>query len=119
MCGYCLHSNSQPFVNEVNGEQYWVSGTTQAYYGSLFIFMAAVFDLFDGMVARWLGVQSPIGKDLDSLADVVSFGVAPSMIIFKMLWAAYMAKPHAMDVSMIAGSCIFIGLFWSPAFGTF
>lgn len=94
--------NSQPFVNEVNGEQYWVSGTTQAYYGSLFIFMAAVFDLFDGMVARWLGVHSPIGKDLDSLADVVSFGVAPSMIIFKMLWAAYMAKPHAMDVSMIA-----------------
>ncbi len=93
--------NSQPFVNEINGEQYWVSGTSQAYYGSLFIFIAAVCDLFDGMVARWLGVQSAIGKDLDSLADIVSFGVAPSMILFKMLWAAYMAKPHAIDVSMI------------------
>lgn len=94
--------NSQPFVNELNGEQYWVSGTTQAYYGSVFIFIAAIFDLFDGMVARWLGVHSPIGKDLDSLADVVSFGVAPSMILFKMLWVAYMAKPQAIDVSMIA-----------------
>ncbi|HMT36308.1 MAG: CDP-alcohol phosphatidyltransferase family protein [Bacteroidetes bacterium] len=100
--------NSQPFVNEINGEQYWVSGTSQAYYGSLFIFIAAIFDLFDGMVARWLGVHSPIGKDLDSLADVVSFGVAPSMILFKMIWAAYMAKPHAIDVSMIAVAPAFL-----------
>ncbi|MCC7029686.1 MAG: CDP-diacylglycerol--serine O-phosphatidyltransferase [Chitinophagaceae bacterium] len=92
---------SQPFISESQEVQYWVTGTPQAYYGSLFIFIAAVFDLFDGMVARWLGVHSPIGKDLDSLADVVSFGVAPSMILFKMLWAAYMMKPHAIDVSMI------------------
>lgn len=93
--------NSQPFVNVINGEQYWISGTPQAYYGSIFIALAAIFDLLDGMAARWLGVYSPIGKDLDSLADVVSFGVAPAMIIFKMLWAAYMAKPHAIDVSML------------------
>ncbi len=92
--------NSQPFLSE-GPEQYWITGTPQAYYGSLFIFIAAVCDLFDGMVARWLGVHSPIGKDLDSLADVVSFGVAPSMILFKMLWAAYIAKPDAIDVSMI------------------
>ena len=38
------------------------------------IVLSAVFDFFDGMVARLLGVSSPIGKDLDSLADVVSFG---------------------------------------------
>ena len=49
---------------------------------------------------RALNLLSPIGKDLDSLADVVSFGVAPSMIIFKMLWAANIAQPNAMDVSM-------------------
>ena len=48
----------------------------------LFIILGAVFDFFDGMVARLLGVSSPIGKELDSLADVVSFGVAPSSIIF-------------------------------------
>jgi CDP-diacylglycerol--serine O-phosphatidyltransferase len=93
--------NSQPFLSEINGQQYWVVGTTQAYYGSLFILFAGIFDLFDGMVARWLGVSSPLGKDLDSLADVVSFGVAPSMILMKMLWVAWIQKPHAMDVSMI------------------
>jgi len=48
----------------------------------LFIILGAVFDFFDGMVARLLGVSSPIGKELDSLADVVTFGVAPSSIIF-------------------------------------
>ena len=48
----------------------------------LFIIIGAVFDFFDGMVARLLHVSSPIGKELDSLADVVTFGVAPSMMIF-------------------------------------
>lgn len=49
------------------------------------IALAAVFDFFDGMVARLLGVSSPIGKDLDSLADVVSFGVAPSVLVLHSL----------------------------------
>lgn len=97
---FILHS--QPFLSEINGEQYWVSGTTQAYYGSICILLAALCDVFDGMTARWLGVTSAIGKDLDSLSDVVSFGVAPSMILMKMLWASWMAKPDAMDISMIA-----------------
>jgi len=48
----------------------------------LFIVLGAVFDFFDGMTARLLGVSSPIGKELDSLADVVTFGVAPSMMVF-------------------------------------
>ena len=43
-----------------------------------FIVLGAVFDFFDGMSARLLGVSSPIGKELDSLADDVTFGVAPS-----------------------------------------
>lgn len=51
----------------------------------LFIIIGAVFDFFDGMSARLLGVSSPIGKELDSLADVVTFGVAPSCIIFSFL----------------------------------
>lgn len=51
----------------------------------LLIVLAAVFDFFDGMSARLLGVSSPIGKELDSLADVVSFGVAPSAIVFMFL----------------------------------
>ena len=48
----------------------------------LFIILGAVFDFFDGMVARLLHVSSEIGKELDSLADDVTFGVAPSAIIF-------------------------------------
>ncbi|WP_282918019.1 CDP-diacylglycerol--serine O-phosphatidyltransferase [Porphyromonas macacae] len=47
-----------------------------------FIVAAAVFDFFDGLVARMLHVVSPIGKELDSLADVISFGVAPAALIF-------------------------------------
>lgn len=48
----------------------------------LWIVIGAVFDFFDGMSARLLGVSSPIGKELDSLADVVTFGVAPSALLF-------------------------------------
>lgn len=49
------------------------------------IVLAAVFDFFDGLVARALGVSSPIGKDLDSLADVVSFGLAPALLMLATL----------------------------------
>lgn len=48
----------------------------------LWIVMGAVFDFFDGMSARLLGVSSPIGKELDSLADDVTFGVAPAAMVF-------------------------------------
>ncbi len=51
----------------------------------LWIIMGAVFDFFDGMSARLLHVSSPIGKELDSLADDVTFGVAPASIVFSLL----------------------------------
>lgn len=51
----------------------------------VFILIAAVFDFFDGFTARLIGAYSPLGKELDSLSDVVSFGVAPSMILFHLL----------------------------------
>ena len=50
-----------------------------------FVWIACVFDFFDGFAARMLKVSSPIGKELDSLADVVSFGVLPAMVMYKML----------------------------------
>ena len=55
----------------------------------LWIVIGAVFDFFDGMSARLLGVSSPIGKELDSLADDVTFGVAPSAIVFQWLAAQF------------------------------
>ena len=51
----------------------------------LLIIIGAVFDFFDGMFARLLNVSSSIGKELDSLADVITFGLAPSTIIFSQL----------------------------------
>jgi len=51
----------------------------------VFILIAAVLDFLDGFTARLLGAYSPLGKELDSLSDVVSFGVAPSMILFHLL----------------------------------
>ena len=52
---------------------------------SAMIFVAAIFDFFDGFAARLLNAKSPIGGELDSLSDVVSFGVAPSFIIAMLL----------------------------------
>ncbi|MCA0230541.1 MAG: CDP-diacylglycerol--serine O-phosphatidyltransferase [Bacteroidetes bacterium] len=49
------------------------------------IFLAAVLDFFDGFAARLLNQSSPIGKELDSLADMVTFGILPSMIVFQYL----------------------------------
>jgi len=53
-----------------------------------FILAAAVFDFLDGFAARWLRAYSAMGKELDSLADVVSFGVAPACIMYSLLLSA-------------------------------
>ena len=60
-----------------------------------FIILGAVFDFFDGMSARLLKVSSPIGKELDSLADDVTFGVAPATMVFTLLWE--MKYPAQLD----------------------
>ena len=86
----------------------WIYGAEQMYYGSIFISIAAICDLLDGFTARALKVFSPIGKDLDSLADVVSFGVAPSVIIFKLLWDALMGEKNAFDVNMLGMAPAFL-----------
>ncbi len=54
-------------------------------WAAYLVLVAAFFDLLDGFAARLLKVSSPIGKELDSLADMVSFGVVPGAIIFKLL----------------------------------
>ena len=55
------------------------------YAALLFILLGAVFDFFDGMTARALGVSGRLGVELDSLADVVTFGVAPSAMLFTLI----------------------------------
>lgn len=54
-------------------------------WAAIWIIIAAVFDFMDGFAARLLKAYSPMGKELDSLSDMVSFGVAPGMIVFWML----------------------------------
>jgi len=54
---------------------------------AILILCAAVLDFFDGFAARLLNVKSPIGADLDSLADVISFGLAPAAILF--MWMTF------------------------------
>ena len=71
---------------------------------ALLICLGIVFDFFDGMTARLLGVSSPMGKELDSLADVVTSGVAPAMILLQML------QQHAPD-SRVAAVAFLVPLF--------
>lgn len=60
-----------------------ISVFTTQLEAAYFVWAACVFDFFDGFTARTLKVSSPIGKELDSLADVVSFGVLPSLAMFR------------------------------------
>src|SRR5579883_1130436 len=60
-------------------------GEREFLYAALAICLAYFFDTFDGRVARMTKSQSQLGLELDSLADVVSFGVAPAMLVYK--WA--------------------------------
>ncbi len=78
-------------------------GVAAAFEGQLalatyMIWLAAIFDFFDGFAARLLNVSSPIGGELDSLADMVTFGFLPSAMVFNMLqenelpfWVPYLA----------------------------
>jgi CDP-diacylglycerol---serine O-phosphatidyltransferase len=67
---------------------------------SLFIAIAALIDFFDGFVARLLGASSEMGKQLDSLADVVSFGVAPGMIVYQFLRLSFAQNADGLDTNM-------------------
>lgn len=62
------------------------------------IVIGALFDFVDGMSARLLKVSSPIGKELDSLADVVTFGVAPASMVFAVCSSRYVLYPEALGV---------------------
>ncbi len=61
------------------------------------VILAAIFDFFDGMSARLLNAYSDIGKELDSLADAVSFGVAPAIAVFVLL-SNYTIYPESLTI---------------------
>ncbi len=68
---------------------------------SLFIGLAAVIDFLDGFVARLLKAGSEMGKQLDSLSDLVSFGVAPGMIVYQFLRLSVAREEGGLDASFL------------------
>jgi CDP-diacylglycerol---serine O-phosphatidyltransferase len=69
-------------------------------WGCLFIFIAAIVDFLDGFVARLFKATSPMGEQLDSLADVVSFGVAPGMILYQLLRISFASEADGLNTSI-------------------
>lgn len=65
-------------------EGMWL-GYEMIFWGSIAILVSMVCDMFDGKVARMTGTQSEFGAELDSLADIVSFGVAPAMLVHRLV----------------------------------
>ncbi|MEO6134895.1 MAG: CDP-alcohol phosphatidyltransferase family protein [Ginsengibacter sp.] len=70
-------------------------------WAAICIIIAAVIDFLDGFVARLLKATSEMGKQLDSLSDVVSFGVAPSVIIYQLLKFSFAREEGGLDVSLL------------------
>jgi len=65
------------------------------------VVLASVFDFFDGFAARLLHVKSAIGKELDSLSDVLSFGVAPTLIMYSLLCQTSINTPVLCEISVL------------------
>ncbi|MBN8859134.1 MAG: CDP-alcohol phosphatidyltransferase family protein [Sphingobacteriales bacterium] len=85
-------------VNTADGAQ-MMNMPEAIFMAALYIGLAAVVDFFDGFIARLFKAQSAMGKELDSLADVVSFGVAPGMIIYQFLRLSLARQEDGMDAS--------------------
>jgi CDP-diacylglycerol--serine O-phosphatidyltransferase len=69
-------------------------------WGSFFILAAAVIDFIDGFVARMFKATSNMGKQLDSLSDLVSFGVAPGLILYQLLRISYAKEENGLDIAI-------------------
>lgn len=103
-------SGSVAIVFAIDGHLVWAA---------IFICIAAVFDFFDGFAARALKAYSEVGKQLDSLADVISFGVAPGAIFFTLLEFSLFGKND--PIHEISGNwsewLILFSAFLLPVFG--
>ena len=88
-------------IYSVGGSSQLIDMPEQIWLASLFIGIAAVVDFLDGFVARLFNASSEMGKQLDSLADVVSFGVAPGMILYQFLRLSIAREENGIDSSLI------------------
>jgi CDP-diacylglycerol---serine O-phosphatidyltransferase len=96
----CILQNGVVIQYNGEGSQY-IDIPEKIWLASLFIAIAAIVDFLDGFVARLFKATSEMGKQLDSLADVVSFGVAPSMIIYQFLRMSFAKEQDGIEVSFL------------------
>lgn len=87
-------------ITTVNGENLVINLPEKMAYASFFIFAAGIVDFLDGFLARLMKASSEMGKQLDSLSDCVTFGVAPSMIMYQLLRMSYLKEETAFDTSI-------------------
>jgi CDP-diacylglycerol---serine O-phosphatidyltransferase len=96
----CILQNGIVIVNNADGSQ-MLDIPERIWLAPLFIGLAALTDFLDGFLARLLKQSSALGGQLDSLSDVVSFGVAPGLILYQFLRLSYMRQENGLDISMV------------------
>lgn len=95
---FCLQTG-ETILNQQDGE--WkIYLPERIWWASVCVGIAAVVDFLDGFVARLFKATSEMGKQLDSLADVVSFGVVPGLIMYQLLRISFAQQPSGLDTSM-------------------
>ena len=95
----CLQTG-ETILNQEDGE--WrIFLPERISWASVCLFIAAIVDFLDGFVARLFKATSEMGKQLDSLADVVSFGVVPGLILYQLLRISFAQEPSGLDTSIV------------------
>ncbi|MER2262592.1 MAG: CDP-diacylglycerol--serine O-phosphatidyltransferase [Psychrobacillus sp.] len=81
-----------------------IMATVNEYYSFsvLFIFIAGLLDRFDGMVARRFNLESELGKQLDSMSDIISFGIAPALLMYSLVLQEFSIAGMIITVIYIA-----------------
>lgn len=81
-----------------------IMATVNEYYSFsvLFIFIAGLLDRFDGMVARKFNLESELGKQLDSMSDIISFGIAPALLMYSLVLQEFSIAGMIITVIYIA-----------------
>lgn len=98
-CVFVLQNGIE--LRTIDDTQQFIVMNEEIWYASLFIALAAVTDFLDGFVARLFKAESEMGKQLDSLSDVVSFGVAPSLIMYQLLRMSFASAETGLETGYL------------------
>lgn len=96
----CILQTGEMFVTQ-NDDSWLPQLPEKIWLGSMFIGLAAIVDFLDGFIARLFKASSEMGRQLDSLADLVSFGVAPGLILYQLLRLSYMQETDGIDAALV------------------